>query len=135
MRPNRAKEPGLSAHFFRHELQCPCCGRCHMHPSILAAVETLRALISSDLDEDTPLRPSSGFRCHDHNDALAKRGFAPSHHSQHLVGRAIDITQARGMSINRMAEIADSIPALSSGGIGVYDWGIHIDTRGYRARW
>jgi hypothetical protein len=68
-----------------------------MDPSVLAAIEALRALISTEA--------------------------------------AIDIKQARGISIQKMAELAATIPALASGGIGVYDWGIHIDVRGYKARW
>jgi uncharacterized protein YcbK (DUF882 family) len=106
-----------------------------MHESVLVAAEKLRALISRETGQDTPLHPNSGFRCHNHNDGMIKRGYPASPHSQHLIGRAIDIRQAKGVSIERMAEIANSISEIAQGGLGVYDWGIHIDTRGYRARW
>jgi uncharacterized protein YcbK (DUF882 family) len=55
--------------------------------------------------------------------------------SQHCYGKAADIT-AEGFTSEELAAIAKTIPALQKGGIGTYRGGrIHVDVRGYKARW
>ena len=34
-----------------------------------------------------------------------------------------------------LKKFAEEIPEFANGGIGIYDWGIHVDVRGRRARW
>jgi hypothetical protein len=41
-----------------------------------------------------------------------------------------------GMSLQRMYEMASSIPQFAGGGIGVYDGNfLHVDVREHRSRW
>ena len=52
--------------------------------------------------------------------------------SQHVFGRAADVQLPEGWTVEQLAELAEECGA---DGIGVYDWGVHVDTRGYIARW
>ncbi len=78
-----------------------------------------------------PIKVNSGYRCAKHNKAVGGAS-----HSQHLVGRAADIVIA-GLTLNEMVELAERIDVFHNGGIGVYLQAgfIHVDSRGYRARW
>jgi len=78
-----------------------------------------------------PIKINSGYRCAKHNAAI---GGAP--HSQHKLGKAADIVIA-GLTVNEMVELAEQVDAFRNGGIGAYPQAgfIHIDNRGYRARW
>ena len=54
--------------------------------------------------------------------------------SQHLLGKACDLSAPDGFSPREMALIAEDVIG-NTGGIGVYPWGIHIDSRSVKARW
>ena len=72
----------------------------------------------------------SGVRCPEHNAEVG--GVA---NSEHLYGRAADLhSQLPPAELRRIAEevTAEMIPGR--GGIGLYDWGIHVDTGKY-SRW
>lgn len=58
-----------------------------------------------------------------------KIGGAPA--SQHIQGRASD-TVCKGATPLEVAMFAE---AMGMGGIGLYNWGTHIDTRSGKARW
>jgi len=114
----------LSAHFSRQELQCRCCGQLKIDPRLLDGLEALRALAGR------PVLVHAGYRCARHN---AQVGGVPR--SEHTLGMAADI-RLRGMSLQRMYELASSIPQFAEGGIGVYDEDfLHVDVRRHRSRW
>ncbi len=77
-----------------------------------------------------PIAVNCGYRSPDHNRAVG--GVANSYHVQ---GLAADIRPT--------AENADDLPELrdicnrlnGTGGVGIYDTFVHVDARGYRARW
>lgn len=121
----------LSTHFSTKEFACPCCGVAIAHPQLLLVLEQLRAAVCAELDKEVPLHINSGFRCTLHNAALPNS----SPYSQHCVGRAADIRRVPNLSVERLAELAENIVQLQAGGIGIYSWGVHVDVRGYRARW
>lgn len=74
--------------------------------------------------------PSSGYRTVAHNKSVGGEK-----NSQHLYGNACDIPASRiGVSPKVLYDFCDSLIG-SAGGVGIYDWGVHIDVRGYRARW
>ena len=76
-----------------------------------------------------PLIPSSGIRCEQHN---ANVGGVKN--SQHVLGTACDLGAPAGISPEKMARVAEEVIG-NTGGIGIYDWGIHIDSRSVKARW
>ncbi|MGC4052943.1 MAG: D-Ala-D-Ala carboxypeptidase family metallohydrolase [Paludibaculum sp.] len=113
----------LSPHFDSDEFRCPCCGKSCMMPSIVAALESLRAECGN-----RPVFINSGFRCEKHNKAV---GGAPN--SKHLFGLASDV-RIGGLSGQEIYEFARTIPAIH--GFGVAAGWIHIDTRvGPVVRW
>ena len=75
-----------------------------------------------------PLYINSGYRCPEHN---AEVGGASN--SQHVLGTAADITYD-GIDVDYLASIAEECGA---DGIGCYYYQdfVHVDVRGYAARW
>jgi uncharacterized protein YcbK (DUF882 family) len=76
-----------------------------------------------------PLTVTSGYRCQKHNKAVG--GAA---NSQHVLGTAADIRVPSGMSVDQLAAAAD---AVGFTGVGKYykQGFVHVDVRGFRARW
>ena len=112
-------------YFGRHEFACKC-GKCGGYP-----VEPKEALIRR-LDSfrervDEPVYINSGIRCPEHNAAV---GGATD--SRHLYGDAADI-RCEGKSPEQLYEIANEI--FCDGGVGLYNWGIHVDARTTKSRW
>lgn len=72
----------------------------------------------------------SGYRTPAYN---AKIGGASQ--SQHIQARAADLVVGKwGQS--RLVEAAEQVDVFYNGGIGVYpSGGVHVDVRGYKARW
>ena len=109
----------LSKHFSINEVECKCgCGYHSVNPVTLQCVEKLRE------SWGLPIIPGSVCRCTEHN-----KHVGGSRTSKHLTGEAFDIP-CRGLI--KQAELLDiilNIPEFHNGGIGLYDWGIHVDTR------
>lgn len=111
----------LSPHFAKDECVCRCgCGLCNVTLRLLALAEKVRDLLRQ------PMIVTSVCRCREHN---AKVGGSPR--SKHLLGRAMDFhckrlsPQAVYDAVVRAWENGE----LSElGGVGLYDWGVHIDT-------
>lgn len=72
---------------------------------------------------------SSGYRTAEHN-----RNVGGAEYSQHLYGTAADLKTPAGFTPKQMAAIAREIMP-DWGGVGVYDWGIHVDVRVEKADW
>ena len=77
---------------------------------------------------DAPVYILSGYRCPEHNEAVG--GVS---NSQHVLGTAADITYD-GINVDFLAEVAEECGA---DGIGKYYYQnfVHVDVRGYAARW
>lgn len=109
-----------SAHFFYHELACPCCGFNFVRTEILRVAEAIRKCAG-------PLRVTSGYRCPAHN---ADVGGSPT--SQHMYGRALDIQSSR-LTPRQLFELIvrlhddGALPLLH--GLGLYTAHVHIDAR------
>lgn len=119
----------ISAHFSSHEFACQgenCCS----HTSIVLkeliyALERLRTRIRQ------PLIINSGFRCLTYNREVDSKDS-----SQHVKGSAADIALVEGMTPNEMGTVAWRVLGFEYGGVGIYDWGIHVDVRlNGAARW
>lgn len=116
-------------YFTRAEFRCPC-GRCGGFPvepqeSMVRTVDKIRRRLGvpiSIVDGG-----GSGVRCAAHNAEVG--GVA---NSQHLYGLAADLHGA--VSPGQMKAVAEEVMG-HTGGIGVYRWGIHVDTRPGYARW
>jgi len=115
----------LSNNFSRSELSCrDHCGFDTVDAMLLVVLEDIRD------NFDAPVRITSGCRCAVHNAAVGGTPLT----SQHLVGRAADIT-VDGVSPSEvqgylLARYPDCF------GVGSYDRFSHIDTRsGPAARW
>jgi len=110
---------------------CSCCGTGGLSISILIVLEHLRQIVGK------PITISSGARCEQHN---AKEG--GSKNSEHLstdndpFADAVDIS-VEGMSTKELHLTVKGLPYANLLGIGYYpkDGFIHVDTRGYGARW
>ena len=80
-----------------------------------------------------PLNVNSGLRCTRHNADVGGVW-----NSLHLTGHAIDLAPIGGnISVGRLQEIAEQVQAETMpgrGGLGRYDWGVHIDNGKY-SRW
>ncbi|WP_371378962.1 YcbK family protein [Sporomusa aerivorans] len=115
-----------SKYFSDSELACKCCGQLPvngMDERLLQVLDAIRGAVGA------PVSISCAYRCPSHN---AEVGGVPN--SQHVQGCAADVLVPNGMSVNELAEIAEQCGA---DGIGRYydSLFVHIDTRGYAARW
>ena len=113
----------LSAHFSKKEFACKCgCGTCKPAPALIEKLEKFRELCGGE-----PMHINSAHRCAKHNKAS---GGSP--HSQHLLGKAADVRKIPGMSIDKMAHLAEQ---AGFNGIGKYRSFVHVDVRDTKARW
>ena len=116
-------------YFKRSEFRCPC-GRCGGFPvepqkAMVRAVDEIRQRLGvpvSVVDAG-----GSGVRCPEHNAEVG--GVA---NSQHLYGLAADLHSTASPA--KMKAVAEEVLG-HTGGIGLYGWGIHVDTRSGYARW
>ena len=116
-------------YFTRDEFRCKCGGKyCNGYPAepderMVRIADAIRKRIGK------PITVNSGLRCKTHN---ANAGGVSN--SQHLYGTAADLGCPSGCTPSQMASIAEEIMG-ETGGIGIYSWGIHIDTRSTKSRW
>ena len=115
-------------YFTRAEFRCPCgkCGGFPVEPqeAMVRTVDEIRRRLGipvSIVDAG-----GSGVRCPEHN---AEVGGV--YNSEHLYGRAADLHSAASPA--RMKAVAEEVLG-NTGGIGLYDWGIHVDVGKY-SRW
>lgn len=113
----------ISRHFSSKELGCKCgCGYCNPAAELVMRLEEFRANCGN-----RPVYINSCCRCVKHNAAVGG-----AKNSQHVKGYAADIKKFPDMSVDEMARIAEQ---TGFGGIGKYNWGIHVDIRKIPARW
>ena len=118
-------------YFKREEFRCRCGGKyCNGFP-----VEPDEQLVRK-LDEfrrmlGVPVRivdaGGSGVRCTQHN-----KNVGGAKNSQHLYGLAADCHSSK--SPEEMYRVAEEV-LQGTGGLGIYNWGIHFDVRAGKSRW
>lgn len=122
-------------YFIREEFRCQCGGKyCNGFPAE-PVEETVRMADEIRRRAGVPLKVNSGVRCKQHN---ADPNVGGVWNSLHLTGQAIDLAPIGGnISVARLQEIAEQVQAErmpGRGGLGRYDWGVHVDNGKY-SRW
>lgn len=113
----------LSKNFTSLEFDCQgngCCSSTKVDSKLVDYLQQIR----NHFGEAVSI--NSGYRCPKHN---ANIGGAPK--SNHMNGEAADI-RVKGKTPIEIARVAEKLGIL---GIGVYSWGIHIDTRTTKYFW
>lgn len=118
----------LSTNFHEQEFACKHCGLVHVEPKLVDLLERIRVRLGNN-----PVTIISGCRCPVHNASPEVKGASDS---RHLIGTgrpcdAADI-RVKGKSPTQIMLAAE---LEGADGIHAYQWGTHVDTRGYRARW
>lgn len=112
----------LAKNFNQSEFDCKCtrseCKETRVDMTHIKKLQEMRDKLGK------PIHINCGFRCPEHN--LEVGGVKGS---QHQVGTATDIT-IPGMTPQEIAQAFNEFD-----GVGIYSNFIHIDSRGYHARW
>lgn len=127
----------LTPHFQLKEFRCHC--GCEIPNELIVNIqhlaENLEALRQYLMDmhyTSTPIHVLSGYRCPEHN---AKVNGKP--HSQHLLGKAADITIPSFKPIEVFTIIDNLVTkrVMQPGGLGLYPNFVHTDIRGHIVYW
>lgn len=111
----------ISKNFSLHEFQCKDGSELvKLDEKLITKLQQLREKIGK------PISVHSGYRTPAYN---KKCGGSPK--SQHMEGTAADISVV-GIVPKKLAELAE---AIGFDGIGIYPTFVHVDVRGFRARW
>lgn len=115
-------------YFKKSEFKCKCGRYCNGYPAeidlgMVSIADAVRARLGR------PVPVNSGLRCKQHNANVG--GVA---NSSHTGGTAADLGCPSGVTPQQMYDIAEDIMG-DTGGLGLYSWGIHIDSRSTKARW
>lgn len=126
----------LSTNFRRSENQCKCgdCNKFGADIELVNVMEEFRAHLRFNIIATAIIIVTSWFRCREHNNRPVSEGGAGSNdNSWHLTGSAIDI-KVPGIPPGKLAyEFRKLFP--NKYGVGIYDWGIHIDMRPKAGNW
>lgn len=118
----------ITRHFSDTEFQCRCgCGLLIVNTHLAELAETIRAHVGK------PVIVHCVCRCDEHNDAVG--GAANSQHLPRNRCRAMDF-HVRGMSNRKLRRVMKKLwkKRIITGGLGLYSWGVHVDT-GRRRKW
>ena len=111
----------ISKNFKLKEFQCKDGSQLvKVDSQLLNRLQRLRDLVGK------PIIITSGYRTISHNKKVGG-----SKNSLHLQGKAADI-KVNGIDPGQLSKQAEKV---GFNGIGIYKTFIHVDTRGYKARW
>ena len=114
----------LTSNFDREEFECQCgCGYDTVDIGLMAVLQNARDYFG------VPFTVNSGCRCVSHNKAVGG-----SENSQHLIGRAADISMPLTVTPKELYDYLDNKYPKTLG-LGLYDTFVHIDSRRKKARW
>lgn len=117
----------LSPSFRSEEFACRCgCGLSSPDVELIDALQELRDRLC------VAIHIVSGCRCEEHNDRVG--GVSNSYHLPAQRCRAADIV-TRHHTPRQLKQEVEKIYAFKNGGIGLYKSFVHVDVRGYPARW
>jgi uncharacterized protein YcbK (DUF882 family) len=112
-----------SKYFSDAEISCHgdgCCdgGAYKVNPILLEKLDQLREMIGG------PVELSCAYRCPEHN---ADVGGVSN--SQHVLGNAADVQTPPYDHCGTPEQLAWCCEQVGFDGIGIYDWGCHVDVR------
>ena len=114
----------VGKYFSQDEIKCHCgCGLCHVAPDLYKMADALREYIGK------PMIVHCVNRCIKHNRAVG--GVVGS---LHISGYAMDF-HCKGLPNKKLHKICRKLwkkREILTGGLGIYDWGVHIDIGRYR---
>lgn len=114
----------VTEHFSMSEIECHCgCGQSHIDSKLMKMAEALRKNI------DKPMITHCVNRCRKHN-----RNVGGVDNSLHIPGEAMDF-HCKGLSVKKLHLLCMALwktKTILTGGLGIYDWGVHIDSGSYR---
>jgi uncharacterized protein YcbK (DUF882 family) len=119
------KREQITQHFNASEFTCHCnkCQTFNISRDLVQMLENVRAGILSIMGRESPLVVVSGYRCEAHNQEI---GGAPN--SYHVKGLAADLATPRGMDRRAFhGFLFVTWYKGNRGGLGLYDWGAHLD--------
>jgi len=121
-------EKPVAPHLGRWEVICRCgaCFRCSLSPEMKRLWVSIRERVG------VPIPVTSGVRCPAHQ--MQVNPSAPD--SLHVTGHALDLGWPKGVDRQVFLNLAEE--AVGDGGLGIYPWGIHVDTgkgKKPRRRW
>jgi hypothetical protein len=123
MKYTKGKSIQLSTNFKSTEFDCKCKGYC---TETLIDAELITTLQKIRDHFGKAITINSGYRCKTHN-----KNVGGVSNSRHMEGKAADIV-VKGVKPTEVAQYAESIGVR---GIGLYNWGVHIDTRASKSYW
>lgn len=116
----------LSPHFRVREFACNDGSDVVLiHPLLPVWAEALRTINGAF----SPRHDGSAYRTVSYNAGLD----GSASRSKHCQGIAMDV-HAKGATVQELYDLALTLVG-DTGGLGLYDWGIHIDCRSIKARW
>jgi len=113
----------VSSNFTVGEFVCSHCNLWPdngMDPLLIEGLQEMR-------DDLGPIGITSGYRCKGHP------LYESNPDSQHIVGKAAD-TVYLDSTVREAFYRSIQIRQFAYGGIIIYEWGLHLDTRGYKYR-
>ena len=116
----------LTENFTREEMACPC-GECGID---VIDWYTLECLQKFRTQLRIPFTPHVN-RCPGRNKYLEEKGYNPSARSLHMEHVAVDIPLPDYVDREAAAELALQCGFVR---VGLYDWGIHVDTANEKQR-
>ncbi len=124
----KGEEVELTKHFKSTEFDCHCknksCTITYIDSDLIDLLEQLRN------KWEKPIKIVSGFRCVAHN---AKVGGKSG--SQHLLGKACDFDISSLKNSIGIGTLVNDCQVFNGLGVSIKDNFIHVDVRGYHARW
>lgn len=118
-------------YFKRDDIECPCgCGASSIYPGVMELADAVRAALG------VPLRVGSGVRCRAHNAAVEGRPGSLHLPQSDGMGYAVDLSYYRAsdkspVNVARLyITLEDHSRRYGACGLGLYDWGCHVDLRG-----
>ena len=116
-------------------IPCPCCGVGDLATQVYLVLEDVRRHFNG-----SPVTIGSGCRCESHHaDIYMKLNKTPPLTSDHLINEDLESIGAdisvKGRRPKDVYNYLASCPYSDLLALGLYEWGVHVGLRGYKARW
>jgi len=105
----------ISKNFSESEWKCSCCKQCFIVPELVDMMQKFRDRVDMAIDVHCV------NRCEKQNEKVGG-----VENSKHLKGEACDF-HVPDLKIKRLHAEVLSSDDIFTGGIGLYDWGVHVD--------